>query len=84
MTRVNVGTLKNELSRFLKLASEGEDVVVVSHERAIARIVPYETTALVTIRPPRRPAADLAKMKGIRPTGELDIVRMLVEDRRRR
>ena len=84
MTRVNVRTLKNGLSRFLKVVAGGEEVVVVSHERSIARIVPYESAALVTIRPPHRPAEDLNTLKGVRPLESFDVVGMLVEDRRRR
>ena len=78
-----MATLKNELSRFLKTVSEGEEIVVISHERAIAKIVPFESPGHLVMRPPTRPAADLSMIKGIRPSRDFDVVKMLIEDRRR-
>ncbi len=40
MVKVNVATLKSELSKYLKIAKNGEAVVVTSHGREIAKIGP--------------------------------------------
>ena len=46
MRSVNIGTLKNQLSSYLRSVREGEEIVVQDRKRPIARIVPIvpETT----------------------------------------
>jgi len=41
MQSVNIGTLKNQLSAYLKLVQEGEEVIVRDRNVPVARIVPY-------------------------------------------
>jgi prevent-host-death family protein len=46
MPKVNVATLKAELSHYLRAAENGEQIMVVSHGREIAKIVPaYPSSA---------------------------------------
>lgn len=84
MKTVSVATLKNELSRYLRDVASGEEVVVVSHAHAIAKIVPYRAQSSLLIRPPLRPASALKQIKGVRPLKDFDVVAMLAEDRNRR
>ncbi len=42
MVRVNVATLKAELSKYLDLAQNGEQVIVTSHGEEIAKIGPVQ------------------------------------------
>jgi prevent-host-death family protein len=68
MVRVNVATLKAELSKYLDLAQNGEQVIVTSHGEEIAKIGPAQivTTSPVnwkdffTQHPPIKP-----KKKGL-------------------
>lgn len=66
MRSVNIATLKNRLSVYLKLVREGEELVVRDRNRPIARIVPLgvvdgvdpDELALVALghlRPPEAP-----------------------------
>ncbi len=43
MKSVNIGTLKNELSAYLRYVRDGEEVVVRDRNVPIARIVPFRT-----------------------------------------
>lgn len=43
--RVSVRELKNRLSEYLRLVDEGEEIIVTSHKRAVARLVPIQATA---------------------------------------
>ena len=40
MNTVSVATLKQKLSQYLRQVEQGEEVVVTSHRRRVARIVP--------------------------------------------
>ena len=40
MTDVSVRTLKNSLSEYLRRAQEGEEIIVVSRKRPVARLSP--------------------------------------------
>jgi len=42
MVKVNVATLKAELSKYLDMAQSGEQVVVTSHGQEIAKIGPAQ------------------------------------------
>jgi prevent-host-death family protein len=45
MRSVNIGTLKNQLSAYLQLVREGEEVVIRDRNRPVARIVPFKPDA---------------------------------------
>jgi prevent-host-death family protein len=45
MRSVNIGTLRNQLSAYLQLVREGEEVVVRDRNKPVARIVPFRPDA---------------------------------------
>jgi prevent-host-death family protein len=46
MKSVNIGTLKNELSAYLRYVRDGEEVVVRDRNVPVARIVPFRTVSV--------------------------------------
>ncbi len=65
MVKVNVATLKAELSHYLEIAENGEQVLVTSHGKEIAKIGPAHPTDVAPIHwdefakkhPPIKPKA---------------------------
>ena len=78
----NVAMLKQRLSHYLRLVEAGQEVVVTSHRRPVARLT-SAPVAGVSILPPTRPVADLPAVKGVVRVSGHDIVEMFEEDRRR-
>ncbi len=89
MTHVGVKALKNELSRYLRLASDGETVVVTDRGRPVAKLIQIEASLEA------REAWDLvhagvATWDGGKPRGSSDppkvkgktAAEMVIEDRR--
>jgi len=83
MTTVNVATLKEKLSYYLRLVREGKEIVVTSHRHRVARILPPSGLS-AEVTGPSRSVKDLKKIKGIKPRRSLSGVQTLLEDRRRR
>lgn len=83
MNIVNVATLKEKLSYYLRLVTKGEEVIITSHRHPVGRILPASGPTL-RIREPRRPVKDLALVKGIRLKRSSSAVKTLLDDRRRR
>ncbi|MEX0782108.1 MAG: type II toxin-antitoxin system prevent-host-death family antitoxin [Dehalococcoidia bacterium] len=78
MRRVRISELKAHLSEYLRAAEAGETIVVCDRERAIAALRPWPNDrGGLVIRPATRPVSDLAKIKGVRPTGSVDIIELL-------
>jgi prevent-host-death family protein len=46
MPQVGVRELKNQLSRYLKMVQNGEEILVTERGRFVARIVPAEVSSL--------------------------------------
>jgi prevent-host-death family protein len=42
MRSVNIGTLKNQLSSYLRYVRKGEEVVVHDRDKPVARIIPFK------------------------------------------
>lgn len=82
MKTVSVASFKQNLSRFLHMVVEGEELVVTSHQRPVARVIAEAQG--VAIRPPLRPVATLRKIRGISMSSPSLALDMLLEDRRRR
>ena len=82
MMTVNVATLKEKLSHYLRLVKRGQEVLVTSHRHPVARILPAEHT--VNIVEPSRPVKDLQKIKGVKRRRSVSAVELLLNDRRRR
>ncbi len=83
MTSVNIATLKEKLSYYLKLVQEGQEVVVTSHRHKVARILPASAPDSQPSKP-TRPAKELLRLKGVRPKRSVSAVKALLEDRQRR
>lgn len=80
MTTVNIATLKQKLSHYIGLVEKGEHVVVTSHRRHVARLVP-EPSGDIQFQLPTRSMKDLRNMKGVVPRKTVDSVTLLREDR---
>jgi prevent-host-death family protein len=50
MRAVGIKTLKNKLSRYIRIASEGETVLVTDRDRVVAEITPPRAGRAVEIR----------------------------------
>ena len=83
METTSVAELKQNLSHYLHAVEAGGEVIVTSHRRTVARLVPNGSGDL-RIRPPTRDMASLALLGRGRPIGRVDGVKLLMEDRRRR
>lgn len=46
MKKVNIGVLKNELSKYIKMARGGETIVVMDRDEPVAEIVPFPPAKL--------------------------------------
>jgi prevent-host-death family protein len=82
MNIVNVATLKEKLSYYLKLAREGEEVVVTSHRQRVARILPASVPESQPAEP-SRPVEDLLKLRGVKTKRSVSAVSTLLKDRQR-
>ena len=49
LTKVNVATLKSQLSKYLEIVRHGEEIIITSHGEEIARIVPFENKSVQPI-----------------------------------
>ncbi len=83
MKTVNVATLKQKLSEYLRLVEQGDEVVVTSHRRPIARLVPENGTGLV-VHPPTQPLSALHRIRGAKLRKPFNAVQSLLDDRARR
>ena len=85
-SEVPVRILKDRLSEYLRIVEGGSRVVITSHGRALAALVPHreEVTQAdsLRIREPTRPWGSVKLSRKAR--GRTDSVRLLLEDRRRR
>ncbi len=83
MISVNVATLKEKLSYYLKLVKDGQEVVVTSHRHRVARILAVSAPNSQPTEPSRA-VKDLRKLRGVKPKRSVSAVRALLEDRQRR
>ena len=54
---VNTATLKQKLSHYLGLASQGRDVLITSHKRIVARLLGEDGDSRLPLREPTKPAS---------------------------
>jgi len=92
MRSVNVAELKNQLSKYLKFANQGEEIVIRDRNLPVAKLVPFsagdadeEELTLVAAGKMRLPKArlDLRKLWAI-PTGSVTgnkAIQAVLEDR---
>ena len=83
MITVNVATLKEKLSHYLRLVKEGGEVMVTSHRHRVARILPASAPNSQPVGP-TRDVKDVLKLKGVKPRRSVSAVRTLLEERQRR
>ncbi len=83
MNTVNVATLKKKLSHYLRLVESGEEILVTSHKRGVARIRPVNGSS-VQLKEPTRPVSALLKLKGVKRKRPVTAVQSLIQDRNRR
>ena len=65
MKTVNVATLKCSLSAYLNDVRNGQEVLVVSHNLPVAKLVPYSQGETLEIKPPRHTAGQLKKIRSV-------------------
>ena len=61
---VNTATLKQKLSHYLGLASQGKDVLITSHKRIVARLLGEDGDSRLPLREPTLPASAVADIGG--------------------
>lgn len=61
---VNTATLKQQLSHYLGLASQGRDVLITSHKRIVARLLGEDGDSRLPLREPTMPASAVADIGG--------------------
>lgn len=81
MKTANVAKLKENLSAYLHDVEQGDEVLVTSHRRPVARLVP-ENSSSGSVRPPSLPLHTLKDLRGVKPGAPLSAVGELMADRR--
>jgi prevent-host-death family protein len=85
MKDVRIAGLKSRLSQHLRDVRAGETLTVLDRNTPIARIVPIDSMDDIVITKPAPGAPPLAKVKLPKvPKIDVDVVALLLEDRRRR
>ena len=86
-SQVKIAEFKNHLSRYLRAAQKGTEVVITDRETPIARLVPYKRPAkLLLSRPPTGSLKDLDRLPVYAPKNLTlaDLEEALREERRDR
>jgi prevent-host-death family protein len=85
MKTVNIAQLKTHLSQHLREVRAGGVLTVLDRNTPIARLTPIESNDDVVITPPSERVASLAAVR-LPPSARIgvDVVDILLEDRRRR
>jgi prevent-host-death family protein len=83
MKKVSVAILKENLSKYLHDVEAGEELVVTSHHRPVAKMIAYDHKDILLVHP-TRPIRDLKRIKRIQPIPGLSADKLLEEDRQKR
>lgn len=81
---VNVAKLKNQLSRYLGLTKKGHEVIVVEHNRPIAKVIPFSEVGVWSVRAPLKTLNVTKWLSLPLVKRDWDVVDILLEDRRKR
>jgi prevent-host-death family protein len=87
--RTSASQFKAKLGRYMKAVRQGREVVITDRDEPVAKLVPYaapvapEATAVEQPRDPSAPPLGDVEVRPIRVPG-VDMVSLLLEDRRRR
>ncbi len=80
MKKAKVSELKAHLSSYLAEVKRGESVIVCERATPIAQLVPFETEGNdFSVREPRRPIGDLARIRRLRLHKKVNADRLLRE-----
>jgi prevent-host-death family protein len=84
MRRVKIAEFKSQLSRHLRAAERGEEIIITDRDRPIARLIPAAEVKATRLQPAELPVSALLR-KRFRPTRwRTSSLELLLEDRRRR
>jgi prevent-host-death family protein len=83
MKTTSVAMLKQNLSAYLHCVEEGDEVLVTSHRKPVARLIP-ETDLPFVIRPPSLSLKKLKGIRGVSPKKGVSSLDILLSDRERR
>jgi prevent-host-death family protein len=84
MKTVKIAELKSRLSQHLREVRAGETLTVLVRDTPVARIIPIDSADDVVITKPA-PGARLSRVRLPKPPKiDVDVVSLLLEDRRRR
>jgi prevent-host-death family protein len=80
--RVGVAEFKARLSEYLRSVRGGHELAIYDREQPVARVVPYQSSGVLTVREPSRKYGALrdVPLPGPLPL-EVDPVDLLLEDR---
>ncbi len=85
MKDVKIADLKSRLSHYLREVRAGEIVTILDRSTPIARIVPIDFADDIVITKPAAGAPPIGRVKLPKPPKiDVDVVALLLEDRRRR
>lgn len=87
MFTVQIAEFRNRLSAYLKRVRQGGEVVITDRDTPIGRLVPFkkgEGEELFEVIPPRNGFEGLSRMTFPATRKPLDIVELLIEDRKKR
>ncbi len=89
MKKAGVAELKAHLSEYLRAARSGQEIVICDRDTPVARLVPPKRpSGVLTIRKPRPGAPPLSASrlpeKYAKEFRGIDVVELLMEDRRKR
>jgi len=85
MKRVKIAELKDQLSAHLRAVERGAEIEVTDRNRPIARIVPVRgALASLRIAPPKRPFSEVRRKRYPPTRWPVNLVELLIEDRRKR
>ena len=82
MKKANISTIKAELSKYLRYVKQGEEVIIMDREQAVAKMVPIVAPDQLRIIEPETDLKSIvAAWKGQRFDETTDIVDILADDR---
>ena len=80
-----VSELKAKLAKYLRLVKSGEEIEIQERGVPVAILSSAKTAAPLDITPPRKDPSKLASLRfSVKLSREIDVVNLLVEDRKRR
>ena len=82
MKSIGVAELKKKVSAYLRLVENGEEVLITSYRRPVARLTP-DSGGGIPLRKPQRPLSALRGLRGVQLDPAVPAGQYLAEDRSR-